>query len=189
MSQSELLNEVLQVLTELKVPYMLTGSLVSSFQGGPRSTHDYDIVVRMAVDEGMKLCERFQPPRYYLDQEAVRSGILQKAEFSLTDNQSGFKIDFWPLRSTAFDQSCFRRRVPEEIFGRLALISAPEDTILNKLRCARESGGSERQHLDALKVYEVQFSGLDHSYLNKWAAELGIENELDEIKSKAKPVG
>jgi hypothetical protein len=149
MSQPELLNAVVGALMELKIPYMLVGSLASSFQGRPRSTHDYDIVVIMTVEEGTALCARFPPPRYYLDPEAVKAGILHHSEFNLTDNELGFKIDFWPLRDSSFDQSCFRRRIPENIFGTLKLISAPEDTILSKLRWSQQSGGRERQQLDS----------------------------------------
>lgn len=36
-------------LTEKNIPYMLTGSLVSSLQGIPRSTHDMDIIVSIKI--------------------------------------------------------------------------------------------------------------------------------------------
>lgn len=45
MSQQELLSKVIQVLEDVGIDYMLTGSLVSSLQGEPRYTNDIDIVV------------------------------------------------------------------------------------------------------------------------------------------------
>jgi hypothetical protein len=45
MSQPELLKLGVRVLEDAGIEYMLTGSLVSSLQGEPRSTHDADIVV------------------------------------------------------------------------------------------------------------------------------------------------
>ena len=45
MLEQELLIQAVHALEECKVPYMLTGSYVSSLQGFPRSTHDIDIVV------------------------------------------------------------------------------------------------------------------------------------------------
>jgi hypothetical protein len=33
-----------------KIPYMLTGSLVSSFHGNTRSTHDIDIIISITGD-------------------------------------------------------------------------------------------------------------------------------------------
>jgi len=40
MSQQELLKTVIQVLDRVGIPYMLTGSIVSSLQGEPRSTQE-----------------------------------------------------------------------------------------------------------------------------------------------------
>jgi predicted nucleotidyltransferase len=45
MSQQELLRKVIEALGDARIEYMLTGSVVSSLQGEPRSTHDIDMVV------------------------------------------------------------------------------------------------------------------------------------------------
>lgn len=45
MSQQELLKRVLQALEDVRIEYMVTGSVASSLQGEPRSTHDIDLVV------------------------------------------------------------------------------------------------------------------------------------------------
>lgn len=47
MSQQELLKKVIKVLEDARIQYMITGSVVSSLQGEPRSTHDIDMVVAM----------------------------------------------------------------------------------------------------------------------------------------------
>ena len=49
MSQQELLKRVVRILDGAKIKYMLTGSVVSSLQGEPRSTHDIDIVVAILL--------------------------------------------------------------------------------------------------------------------------------------------
>jgi len=54
-------------------------------------------------------------------------------------------------------------------------VSTPEDTILVKLRWAKLSGGSEKQFIDALRVYEVQYGNLDLNYLDHWVKKLEIE--------------
>jgi len=38
---------VVEVLQRAGVPYMVTGSLVSSLQGEPRATHDIDLIVQI----------------------------------------------------------------------------------------------------------------------------------------------
>jgi len=45
MSQQELLKQVIQALDQAEIEYMITGSVVSSLQGEPRSTHGIDIII------------------------------------------------------------------------------------------------------------------------------------------------
>jgi len=52
MLQSELLKHAIQVLNQLGIEYMVTGSIASSLQREPRSTHDIDIVVAAQMSEG-----------------------------------------------------------------------------------------------------------------------------------------
>jgi hypothetical protein len=47
------------------------------------------------------------------------------------------------------------------------------------------SGGSEKQFIDAVRVYEVQHEKLDHEYLREWALKLGIEKEMEKLKAEA----
>lgn len=60
--------------------------------------------------------------------------------------------------------------------GLKILISSPEDTILAKLKWAKLSGGSEKQYIDALRVYEVQYGKLDIDYLERWVKKLNLES-------------
>ena len=67
MSQQELLAKVVQTLNEAEIDYMVTGSVVSSLQGEPRSTHDIDFVVSVEQETANKLANAFPPPAFYLD--------------------------------------------------------------------------------------------------------------------------
>jgi len=79
---------------------------------------------------------------------------------NLIDTVSGDKVDFWLLTETPFDYSRFTRRYHEELMGMRIAVSSPEDTILMKLRWSKMSGGSEKQFIDALRVYEVSLQAL-----------------------------
>ncbi len=68
-------------------------------------------------------------------------------------------------------------------------MSAPEDTILMKLRWARESGGREKQLIDALRVYELQAATLDAGYIEEWAHRLGVDDLLGRLRAQAEPHG
>jgi hypothetical protein len=68
MLEQELLIQVVRTLEECEMPYMLTGSYVSSMQGYPRSTHDIDIVVMIDASKIPTLKDAFAGPGFYLDE-------------------------------------------------------------------------------------------------------------------------
>jgi len=183
--QQELLVRVIHALNAAGIEYMITGSIVSSLQGEPRSTHDVDIVVAIEEKGIQELVTRLSSPYFYLDQDSMLQAIRDKTMFSLIDTQSSLKIDFWILTKSPFDQSRFGRKITEDLFGAKINFSAPEDTILMKLHWAEISGGSEKQFTDALRVFEVQKEHLDLNYLEKWAAKLGITEIWNRLKLEA----
>ncbi|MCL6612133.1 MAG: hypothetical protein K6T66_11400 [Peptococcaceae bacterium] len=188
MSQQELLKRVVRALENAEIKYMVTGSIVSSLQGEPRSTHDIDFVVAIEGPSIDKLVAAFPASDFYLDKESIADAIKRKAMFNLIDMKDGDKADFWILTDDPFDQSRFSRRQTIEVMGIRMQVSRPEDTILVKLKWAKLSGGSEKQFTDALRVYEVQYPGLDMNYLDHWAKKLDIETMWKQIKEKAEVV-
>jgi len=176
MSQQELLKKVIQALDQVGIQYMITGSLASSLQGEPRSTHDIDMVIAIQESKVHKLVEIFPPSNFYLDEDSVLDAINRQSMFNLVDINVGDKVDFWILTEEPFDQSRFSRKISEEFMGLKMQVSTPEDTILAKLRWAKLSGGSEKQFADALRVYEVQYGKLNIDYLKHWVKKLDVES-------------
>jgi hypothetical protein len=187
MSQQELVKRVIDVLSGAGIAYMLTGSVVSSMQGEPRATHDLDVVIALTADKASELLKAFSSPEYYLSAEAIKEAIAQHSSFNLLSLDTGEKVDFWMLTNEPFDQSRFSRRRYDHVLGIELNVSAPEDTILMKLRWAKLSGGSEKQFTDALRVYEVQHKALDFDYLKHWAVQLGVEDLWQRLQEEAKP--
>jgi hypothetical protein len=102
---------------------------------------------------------------------------------------SGNKVDFWLLTDDEFDRNRFARRTMLTFAGVAFEGSRPEDTILQKLKWLRGTGGvSEKQFRDAVAVFEVQFRHLDQSYLDDWAARIGVEDDLRRVRESAKPL-
>jgi hypothetical protein len=184
-SQQELLKTVIQALDRAEIPYMITGSIVSSLQGEPRATHDIDIIVSIRKTRARVFVKAFPSPDFYVEEESILDAIDRRHMFSLLDVKEGGKVDFWILTDEPFDRSRFARRYPEEFMGLKMQVSRPEDTILVKLRWANLSGGSEKQFTDALRVYEVQYEKLDLDYLESWAKKLDIELLWNRLKDGA----
>ncbi|HSG71814.1 MAG TPA: hypothetical protein VLA12_15470 [Planctomycetaceae bacterium] len=188
MPQSELLNRAVTVLEGAGIPYMVTGSLASSAQGEPRSTHDIDLVVDLNVGQINTLLAAFPAPEYYLSEASIQEAIRDRRMFNLLELSTGDKIDFWIVTDDEYDQTRFARRIKDEIDGIIVDVSTPEDTILMKLRWAKSSGGSEKQYHDALRVYEVQSQLLDTAYMLQWVAKLEVKGLWERIVSEAEPI-
>ena len=185
MPQQELLKRVIEVLGRLDIDYMVTGSLASSLQGEPRSTHDVDIVVAVRSSAADELAAAFCAPDYYLSKENILEALSTQGMFNLIEANTGDKVDFWVLTDQPFDVSRFGRKYVEDVMGMKLAVSAPEDTILAKLHWAKQSGGSEKHVGDALRVYEVQYERLDLEYLRSWAHRLGVSSLFRKIEEEA----
>jgi hypothetical protein len=183
MSQPELLKLVVRILNRAGIDYMVTGSVASGLQGEPRSTHDIDLVVALSHSAAKTLIQAFPAPDYYVSEESIHDAIAGRSMFNLLSLVDGDKVDFWMLTDEPFDRSRFSRKYSEEVAGMSMNVSAPEDTILVKLRWAKLSGGSEKQVTDALRVYEVQRAKLDQAYLTEWARRLGVDDLWERIQA------
>ena len=186
MSQQALLTRIVEALDGVGIPYMLTGSLASSLQGEPRASHDVDLVIDIAPGDVARVTRALSAPGVYLDEDAVSAATRRRAMFNLIDSSSGDKADFWLLTDDPFDRERFARRMRVEALGLEVNVSAPEDTILMKLRWSAKAGGSEKQLNDALRVYELQAGSLDEGYLDKWAARLEVAAALAAIRGQAR---
>jgi len=183
MSQQELLKKILSLLNRHEIPYMLTGSVVSSIQGEPRLSHDIDIIIDTDRKIGELLKTTFPPGDYYYDETAIGEAFAFQTMFNLIDSNEGDKIDFWLLTDSAFDNTRFSRRQPVSLFGETAWISTPEDTILAKMLWAKKSGGSGKQLLDVRRVYECNAGQLNMEYIATWSLTLDITGYWNDIRS------
>ncbi len=133
------------------------------------------------------LIAAFPVDRFYLSESAVTEAIRSKRMFNLLEMHTGEKVDFWMLSESAFDKSRFARRQRIDLGGQFVDVSSPEDTILMKLLWCKQSGGSEKQFHDALRVYELQADLLDEAYLRKWISDLGVEDLWQRVLDTAEP--
>ncbi len=167
---------------------MLTGSIVSSLQGEPRSTHDMDFVVALDSTSATAFIRAMRGTDFYFDEQSVPKAIESAGMFNVIDPRAGLKVDFWMLTDEPFDRSRFRRKIQEDVLGMSLWVSSPEDTILAKLRWAQLSGGSQKQLLDAVRVYEIQHSRLDLEYVERWVDALDVGEEWQALLEEGRPI-
>jgi hypothetical protein len=181
--QSEVLFKIIEALEVLEIPYMIVGSFASNYWGRPRMTHDGDVVVEIPAHKVNDLAE-WLAVEFYAPDFVIREAIHQGDHFNALHLQSVFKIDFWMRQRTPYDQMRFQRRVHGLLLDRKVWMTSPEDVILSKLLWYKASPVLERQLQDVLEVYEIQEPDLDQAYLNRWAAQLGVDHLLAQIRTQ-----
>jgi hypothetical protein len=100
----------------------------------------------------------------------------RRSLFNVIDSATGWKIDFIIRKSRAFSEEEFGRRRLFDIEGTSLFVASAEDVIIAKLEWSKLSK-SQRQLEDVAAILRVRFERLDHSYLEKWIAELGLRGE------------
>src|SRR5438270_12710909 len=128
---------------------MLTGSVVSSLHGTPRSTLDLDVVIAPNREQLLDLVRRLSAMDYYADEQQALDAMSHRSQFNVIDDLTGWKVDFIFKEDSEYGQVAFERRSSSEVAGKSVQVSTPEDVLLAKLRWMKVSG-SERQLRDAV---------------------------------------
>ncbi|HSK78107.1 MAG TPA: hypothetical protein VLQ45_16765 [Thermoanaerobaculia bacterium] len=171
--------EVARILEDLRIPYLLGGSLASSLYGIPRTTRDADLVADLRPEHVQPLVSALTPS-FYVATERVLHAIQRRSSFNVIYLGTMTKVDIFVLRDHPLSHLEMSRRRQLSLTGEAVLyVASPEDTLLQKLRWFEMEGGvSERQWDDVLGILKVQRSGLDLDYLERWASDLGLGDLL-----------
>jgi hypothetical protein len=183
-SQKDFLQLIVKSLETSKIPYMLSGSMSSSFHGHPRATNDADIVID-PTKEQLQSFITLLGPDYYLSQEAALQSLENNSMFNIIDMQAGWKVDLIIRKKRDYSQQEFSRRKNANVMGIDMCVVSAEDSILSKLEWSKDSQ-SQTQLNDAQGILMVQWDRLDFDYLRKWAKKLAVEDSLEKLVTEVK---
>ncbi len=184
MSVSEVFQRISSALDQAGIGYMLSGSFASAHYGAPRSTQDIDLVIEAAPAQLRKFIDALPSGEYYADLDSALEAHRRQSMCNVIDLATGWKIDLIIRKSRAFSQEEFRRRQRVSLHGVPLFVASAEDVVISKLEWAKLAQ-SRRQIEDAAAILRVRWDALDHSYLAKWIAELGLKKEWDEAQREA----
>lgn len=174
--------QVITVLEELQIPYVIGGSLASTYHGVARTTLDADIVADIRFEHLPILVARLQDD-FYISADALSDALEHYSSFNLIHLATLFKVDIFIPKPRAFEAAQLAHGVqglldPES--GRQVRIASAEDTILVKLESYRLGNAlSDRQWQDIIGIMRVQGHRLDLAYMQQMAGELGVVDLLD----------
>jgi hypothetical protein len=183
-SPEEALKVVLEVtrhLDELGAPYVIGGSLASSYHGIPRTTQDADLVADLRPANVQPFVAGVSEA-FYVSPERVAKAVSRRSSFNLVHNGTGIKVDIFLLKADpmALQEMTRRRSAPVPgVSGASLHFASAEDTILQKLHWFQLGNRvSERQWNDVLGVLKVQRKRLDFEYLKDWASRIEVDDLL-----------
>jgi hypothetical protein len=173
---------VTRALEELAIPYLIAGSLASSYHGIPRSTADADLVAALRVEHAVPLVSRLTA-EFYVDLDRVRGAIERRSSFNAIHLATMVKVDVFILQDTPLGRQEMERRQPMRIPDlpeTVLHVASAEDTVAQKLAWYRLGGEvSGHQWKDVLGIIKVKRQVLDLAYLRHAAAALAVADLLD----------
>ena len=177
--QNTFLERIIKALEHANIPYMISGSIGSSFHGQPRATNEANIVIDPTAEQIATFIELLGPD-CYVSKDAAQQAIQSRSMFNVIDTQSGHKADLIIRKNRPYSQQEFSRRSKTNFLGIDVYVLSPEDSILSKLEWSKDRQ-SQTQYKDALGVLMTQKDSLDFGYLKKWAKELDVEDALNNL--------
>ena len=184
MTLGELLAGIGERLEAAGIPYMVTGSVASSFHGEPRATRDIDIVVDPTASTLDAFIASLTPDQFHVDAEAARAALVERSQFNVIEIASGWKLDLMIRKNRPFSVEELARRQPADVLGSPTFIASAEDVVIAKLEWAK-AGESERQLHDVAAILAVSGDGLDYPYIERWVSALSLQERWSEVLSRS----
>jgi hypothetical protein len=156
--------EIVSILDELHIPYMLIGGLAVSLWGEPRATLDIDLSLWVEPDEFdstvAALSIRLRP----LPQDAAAFARETRVLPVVSSQEVRADLVFAALPA---ELEAIRRAQPTQVGGKTVNVAALEDLILMKLLSEREKDAE-----DARRLLQRFKGKLDRTYLEPRLSEL-----------------
>jgi len=170
--------ELLRLLEELSITYMVGGSFASSAWGRPRQTLDLDLAVTMQRADADRLFAAVRG-NYVVSQQEMLDAISSDEAFrgfQIIHMEEVFKIDFFVVPNDEYSFEAFARSRRYPIAADfLPPFASPEDIVLTKLRWFDLGNRvSDRQWNDIIHLLEIQAENLDQEYLHRWAVYFNV---------------
>lgn len=182
MNLALLLADAIARLDRAGIPYMVTGSLASTYHGEPRSTLDLDIVIDPRPSALERLLEDLDAGGFYVDRDAGRTALRERTQFNAIGD-GGAKVDFIIRKDRAFSTEEFGRRRRVDLLGTPGFIVSAEDLIIAKLEWAAATD-SDRQLRDVAGMLAVGGDAIDQEYLTRWITALGLTDTWKRVRGR-----
>ncbi len=172
MTFADLLATVIGLLDTASIPYMVSGSMASSYHGVPRTTRDIDIVIDPDAGSLRALVVGLTGAGFSVDGDVALAALASRSQFNAI-GPDVTKVDFIIRRDRPFSIEEFGRRQQADLLGTRGFVVTAEDLVIAKLEWAAASG-SERQLEDVAGMLAIA-RDVDLAYIERWVEALGLQ--------------
>ena len=169
LTELDVLIDVVNKLNNVKIDYMLTGSLAMNYYAEPRMTRDLDFIIEINKKNINKFMNSFKED-YYILKDAITEALHYNSSFNIIHSQAVIKVDFLILKKEEYRKIEFDRKQTIRILDNEINIVSKEDLVISKLYWAKDSR-SEQQKNDIINLLNA---GYDKEYLLKWLGKLDL---------------
>jgi hypothetical protein len=184
MTVPQVFQRITLALDQAGIAYMLSGSFASAYYGASRSTQDIDLVIAATPAQLRAFVQSLPSEEYYADLNAALEAYSHESLFNVIDLLTGWKIDLIMRKSRPFSQEEFRRRQVVNLKDVPLSVASAEDIIVSKLEWSKLAQ-SQRHIEDVAGILRIRWESLDHSYVEKWIVELGLEKQWHDARCVA----
>ena len=183
MPEPELSLLFIRPLNQLRVRYMVSGSVAAILYGEPRLTHDVDFIVFLRHEDITRLRDTFPSPDFYVPPAEVIAAEIareRKGHFNVIHADTGFKADFYTTGRDEVQAWGFRHVHRMQFRGEPIVVAPPEYVIVRKLEYFRE-GSSEKHLRDIRAMLAVSGELIDHEALKEWIRRQDVWKQWEQV--------
>ncbi len=181
MSMSSLFQAAVDALHAVEVPFLIGGSVASSYYGQARFTNDVDIVIRIRPDDAAEFVAAFDHDRFYVSSEAAQLAARTAGMFNVIEPGTGLKIDFIVAPTDVYTLAQFGLKRPAMLDGVSVFLAAPEHVVISKLRAFAE-GESEKHLRDIANMIRYMKAPLDQPEIDRWVRHFRLEDAWARVR-------
>jgi hypothetical protein len=182
MSAEEIAQQVVDILNEHHIPYMLVGSWASNYHSTVRSTKDADFVIQADLGKVASLIGR-HCDALVVDRQLGFESVTATTKILLRAKDEEFSVELFGLSDDPHDRERFARREQVDLEGHAAWICTAEDSLITKLRWAHYAG-RKKDLADAENIVAVSGEMIDWPYVERWCDEHGSRPLLEQIRAE-----
>lgn len=169
----DVLQDLSARLEQADIPYMLTGSLATSYYTTPTAPRGIDLVAELTDHDIGRVVTLFEAD-YYLSPGAVADAVRDRSSFNLVDQTNITTVDVFPkkLAPEPFRTAEFARRQRVTIQNFSTWIVTAEDLIVAKLLWTPPSPTD----IHMQDVRTLLRAPVDVDYIESWVHRLGLDH-------------